>query len=395
MSIAHMQGTVKNSIPLLRLYGGAIEAFPTLSVLVFYFEHKGLDFTSFLFVQSMFSLMFMLFEIPTGYLADRFPRRLSLVLGGVLVTAGFFYVYETNTLWGMIAAFGLVAAGRALASGASSALLYDLLAVDGRTSDYKSEEGKMRAWGAYALALSTLIGAGLYMLDPELPQLATILVCASAIPLSFMVSEPEPTHKRSDVRFFAGLRDLIRFTTPEQKKLTCALVFSGLIAAASLIGTWTAQPYLAGLGVPVVLFGILFAGQQFIRGLVSDTAGRFIDKVGEANAFLYVFIAQMMIFLLQGTTGLFGGYIVALMHFVTFGVAFVLVMDIINRSISGELRAMANSVVSMVMRLCFFLLAPVVGLAMEEVGAVYTFYLCAAGIFVLGLLPVLYLQRDN
>ncbi|AZG48560.1 MFS transporter [Gordonia insulae] len=105
----------------------------------------------------IWSLCSFVFEIPTGVLADRVPRRTLLVIGPMLTGAGF----ALWTWWPSYAAFAagfvLWSAGSALRSGTLQALLYDTLAARGEALRYAALAGRVRAMGA----VGVLVGTGL------------------------------------------------------------------------------------------------------------------------------------------------------------------------------------------------------------------------------------------
>ncbi|MDY6809098.1 MAG: MFS transporter [Actinomycetota bacterium] len=103
----------------------------------------------------LWSACSFLFEIPTGILADRVPRRRLLVIGPVLTAAGF----ALWTWWPSFASFAtgfvLWSAGSALRSGTMQALIYDTLSARGHAARYASVSGRLRAFGAAGVLLGT------------------------------------------------------------------------------------------------------------------------------------------------------------------------------------------------------------------------------------------------
>src|SRR5262245_14239064 len=65
-----------------------------------------------------------LLEIPTGWLADRFSYRASLIAGSMLQVAGMLFAWLGDGVTGVLASSLVIAAGDAFRSGADQALLY-------------------------------------------------------------------------------------------------------------------------------------------------------------------------------------------------------------------------------------------------------------------------------
>ncbi|MGY0236278.1 MFS transporter [Longispora urticae] len=115
---------------------------------VFYSYQRlvGLSNEEILGIQSIYYLVFCLFEIPTGLFADRFDYRWSLGAGaGVLLAANLLPIAEPSYA-GFLAHWLLVALARSLVSGAASAYLFEYLHRAGRGEDYQKTEGRSRAY---------------------------------------------------------------------------------------------------------------------------------------------------------------------------------------------------------------------------------------------------------
>jgi len=64
-------------------------------IIPFFSEWGGLNQAQIQILQSSFMVSVFIFEVPTGVIADRFSRKLSLILGNVVVIIGIgVYVYQ-------------------------------------------------------------------------------------------------------------------------------------------------------------------------------------------------------------------------------------------------------------------------------------------------------------
>src|SRR4051794_36241281 len=66
----------------------------------------------------------MAIEVPTGWLADRYGHRVSLIAGSLVQVAGMLWCWFGGGVVGLLTASLLVALGDAFRSGADQALLY-------------------------------------------------------------------------------------------------------------------------------------------------------------------------------------------------------------------------------------------------------------------------------
>src|SRR6202163_1371129 len=101
------------------------------------------------------------FEVPTGWLADRFGHRASLVLGSLLQVAGMLICWLGSGIPGLLAASLVVAAGDAFRSGADQALLYRSAVLLGREGDFQRIEARTRGIQQAALVVLLLTGGAI------------------------------------------------------------------------------------------------------------------------------------------------------------------------------------------------------------------------------------------
>ena len=104
-------------------------------------------------------LLLMALEIPTGWFADRFGNRRSLILGSLIQVAGMICCWLADGVPGLLLACALVAVGDAFRSGADQALLYRSCVALGREADFQKIEAQSRAVQVLALA-GLIVGGG-------------------------------------------------------------------------------------------------------------------------------------------------------------------------------------------------------------------------------------------
>lgn len=104
-------------------------------------------------------LLLMALEIPTGWFADRFGNRRSLILGSLIQVAGMICCWLADGIPGLFLACALVAVGDAFRSGADQALLYRSCVALGHEGDFQRIEARSRAIQVIALA-GLIVGGG-------------------------------------------------------------------------------------------------------------------------------------------------------------------------------------------------------------------------------------------
>ncbi|MBL8120560.1 MAG: MFS transporter, partial [Anaerolineae bacterium] len=96
---------------------GAVEVYKVQTV--------GLNALQLVLVGTVLELSIFLFEIPTGVVADVYSRRLSMVIGLVLIGAGFMLEGSTATFGAVLGSQVLWGIGYTFTSGATQAWITD------------------------------------------------------------------------------------------------------------------------------------------------------------------------------------------------------------------------------------------------------------------------------
>ena len=136
-------------------------------------------------------LALMALEVPTGWFADRFGSRRSLILGSVLQVAGMICCWLAEGITGLIGACLLVAVADAFRSGADQALLYRTCIALGREPEFQRIEARARAIQVVALAL-LIVGGGAIVTTWGFTAgwLAETTLCAAGAAVAFAMIEP-------------------------------------------------------------------------------------------------------------------------------------------------------------------------------------------------------------
>jgi MFS family permease len=66
-----------------------------MPVAVLFFQQNGLSQSEIFLLQSIFAVTAVIFEVPSGYFADLFGRRISLITGASLLCLGWtIYIFS-------------------------------------------------------------------------------------------------------------------------------------------------------------------------------------------------------------------------------------------------------------------------------------------------------------
>jgi MFS family permease len=179
-------------------------------------------------------LVLLVLEIPTGWLADRFGHRASLIAGSLSQVAGMIVCWWDRGVPGLITASLLVAMGDAFRSGADQALIFRTCAALGRDADFQKIEARTRS--AQLAALVGLVLAGGAIVTTwgfDAGWAAETGLCLVGLALACAMGEPpaSPSPERDHVAPQPALRRL--FASWPAVKLVYPAAFLGGVASAA------------------------------------------------------------------------------------------------------------------------------------------------------------------
>jgi len=199
-------------------------------------------------------------QIPSGVLADRWPRKHVLALAQVARAAGFAVWLVWPHFWGFVIGLVLWGIKSAFTSGAFEALLYDKLKAKGRADDYTRIYGRARAVQAFAVVLAALGAAGLARMGYSLELYASLAACAVATLAALSLPPADPARPAGDPGYLIHLRQGLSLSLREPVVLSI-LIFSAIVLAlgGALEEFWPIFGIKVGLSRPLIA---LFVGSQ-------------------------------------------------------------------------------------------------------------------------------------
>lgn len=384
-------GLARN-VPLSFVYAFLMDFSMTAPIWVLYLrDERGFSMTQITFLEVPLFLVIVFAEVPTGAVADRYGRRISLVLASAILAVSM-YVYGVADDYALILVSNLAwALAFSFRSGADTAMLYDSLSALGRAGEFQRTIGRLWALRSAAALGGLLLGAPIAAATSysfAIVLTAAIVAVAMGVAL-FMHEKPreavaesaENVPKASYLRTLsAGVREVF-----DKPVLRALFVFSAVVAVAAAAPLQLLQqPWLTAHQVATSKLGLLQAAAHGAAVVAALTAAGLLARLGLRAAFT---ILPLGLFLFCGLLGiidhLFAG--VAFLGIASMaGLHAPLLSDEVNRQIEGEHRATALSVSQMFSNVLMAMLWPLVGVSVDGVGLQPVFLAYALGALVLG-----------
>lgn len=365
--------------PLLVVLGAfRFALFPIPVITLFFMDQIGMSLTDVMVLQAIFGLAVVVFEFPSGYLADRVGYRTSLLIGAVLGIAGWGLYVGATTFAAVALAETILGAAIAFISGADAALLFVSLDAQGRGHEYTRWEGRVRAGGQTAEALSSAAGGWLYSVAPRLPfwlQVPNALLVL--VTVAFLT--PEPRRVATEVSHVERARRIVRFALREHPRLRVTMALSVVLGLATFVMVWLIQPWMRRRGIPAAWFGPIWAVAHLWLAAVSLASGRVLQTLGRRGALLSCCLLAPVgyaVFAVAAAPWL----VVAYLLFMTArGLQGPILAAALQEDAPGADRATVLSLNALLFRLSFVLCGPAIGRLVDWVGLERALGLLAAG----------------
>ena len=242
--------------------------------------------------ESVFHMVSLTFEVPSGMAADLLGRRKTLMAGGVCMVLSNLLMAFAPDLFFICLAMALSALANAMFSGTASALTYDSLKQCGRTDDYLRVSANCSQLSMLATAVGSLAStlerflrfSGFYLLSAAFEGTAA---AATALMTEPIVTETQARREKQTFRDLPGqLARLVRDSitalraTPLAAKL---IVSAAVLCIPSYLTKMFVQQRLIELGwptallfVPMLLSGLAsMLGVEAARRLHPESLRRF------------------------------------------------------------------------------------------------------------------------
>jgi MFS family permease len=364
--------SLDRQLRLLRGFAFATYPFACAPFLFLYFARHGLDQAAYGEVIATYYLAMFLAEVPTGVLADRFGPRLMLVLGPVLLAAGFGLLLLQPDYAGFLAGEALLGIAHAVLSGPPATMLYETLREHGVSHRYLAEEARCNRNRLCGTGVAFLIGGCAARFGNSsgdafgLTIAATCLgnLCAAAIALAM---RPEPG--RPALRPGPFLRQVR--SDLGQPAVRWLLFYWIVLFALLRYPFHNYQPYLQEAATldprwrdPLAI-GVLFALLNLAAAPLSGKLPWLVDRLGRRclfHAMPLVLAGSLLVMAAERHAAAQGDGSVAFLWLgiamffvqqVPFGMHTALVAEFVNHRIDHRARTTVASTLSLAARLAY------------------------------------------
>ena len=326
---------------------------------------------------SVFGIASMIFEVPTGAIADKFGRKFSTRLGfflsGVVVLIAYFFksfyiLLILVFLWGAFGTF---------ISGARDAWIVDLLKSKKRKDLVSEYYTKNHSFAAFGMLMSGIVGA---LLVKKLGVSILWIATGGSFILTFIAYGFAAEHfiKSNRIKTIGeSLSELILHTKKSVRyswnhKVLFRMLLMILIISLGIgfVGDLTWYPLLQNYGLADYYFGYFFSCTFILSMVIPFLIKPLAKKIGGYVKFLTLVLGLMavILFLTYFTSNLVYAIVIAIVFFSMWDFFHPARSILFQEFTPSKMRATIGSLESMIYSIGITISYPLVGLLATKIG---------------------------
>lgn len=328
-------------------------------VFVLYLLQIGITQSEIGILQSILFFSCMLLEVPSGLMADKYGRKITIIFGfvGLALSGCGFILFSTFLPFAIL--FFLFGASIAMGSGSDRALLYDNLLSEGREKEYPRILSTARAVGAIALGISMFIGGviqdtwswnGVYLMfaaSKFIGAIVVVFIPEMRISAEGVLSEDG---KSVSIKHSGGvLHSLVSFFRSKRGGYLIPLFIGYALFELSTIPLFIyGQPFFLEKGLSIPFIAGVYASIEVVSALMFMMASGICSRysLGVIGAITTV-IATMLLYVLSLDIGMILSIVVFLLIMSLPSIYEVSYENFIHENVDSHIRASCLSLANL------------------------------------------------
>lgn len=378
-----LKNKLKRNIPLDYITAFITNLNMQSSVWVLYLAYCGLSLAEIGIVEGIYHATSIVFEIPSGAVADLLGRKRSMVCSRVCTAISCVAMLFARNFWLFAAGFAIQALGNNLNSGSEEALVYDSMKLLGQEEGYLKVCGNLDVIIEVSQGIATVLGGILSDYSYFWCYLACLVVALLAlVPVSFMSETPGAVRmdglelvkgdrlgiKRKAVReVVAGHFKLSYQILKSDREIVRVIVYYSVVFAAEALLFFYSQQYYFEMGFHRVSISLVLLAVGMASCLGAVLSGRIYQGCGK-KAIVAASSSIAFALLCYG----FQNPALSIAVFALAGfcnaMLYPIQSDTLNQRIPSEQRATLISVDSMFFSVAMIIMFPMAGALADRIG---------------------------
>jgi MFS family permease len=268
----------KRNMRLVILESAATAGILAVPIMTPFYLSIGLNQEQIAMSQMAFTVVVMLLNLPLGWVADRFSRKWTNVIGDLLVAIALLLYSTAQTFWFTVLCESICGIGCALSQGVDSTLLKHFAEKEDKSGKlFKDKYGKMTSCNQVASLIVMLLGGPIGAISFRLA------IAISAIPhilgaFAGMLIVDDSEKLKAESSPLKDIASLVRRNIGNRKLRLRIAAFA--IAREVTHGIiWVFTPLMLAVGVPLAVVSMGWVINSIAAYLGTKVARRFAKKL--------------------------------------------------------------------------------------------------------------------
>ncbi len=333
----------------------------TVPIYVLFLLANNLSMTQVMLLQSFYTFLIFFFEIPSGVFADLYGRKKSLILASFFLTLAFLVFGLSQIYFSFFLAVSLWAIAQSFRSGADQALLFDSLKMTKKTELFARYSGRSNSLEMLVLGFSAITGGIIanYFGNRILFFLSAILFFISVL-IAFSFKEPLFHKKIIEKKYIIHLKESIKFSL-QHRIVRNFIIFFAFFGSFAYLLYFLIQPLFNQGPDAKIIVGVAVSGYFLFCALGSFLSEKFIKRIRDGWLVLLIVLISALAFIFISFVNIWIGLIMVFINSFVVGVAGILTNDKINQNTESFHRATVLSVLNLLQKLIYAIMAPFIG----------------------------------
>jgi MFS family permease len=363
-----------------------------LPIMALYFEETLFTATNVALVFSIQAIALVLFEVPTGALADLFGRRNTIIVAKCALLLAIILLYIGGSMTVFIGYAIISSFGRALTSGSDTALIYDSLKEEKKEKHYKQIIATYSSLWPIGAIIGSVIGGYLATFSLKLPIFLTIIPAIIGLVLALFLVEPKFTPENHRNIFTHIINTIKKYSRNRQ---ILVLVISGFIVWAVGESAHLLKPlFLEFKMIHLEYFGYVF-GATFALSAVGHYFSHTIsERIGNKKTIIFAAVLFPLCLILAALTQGIVMITFLVLTAIAFGLRNPIVNHLLNLEVPSKQRATLLSINNLMEHFGVFVAAPFIGY-LTDLYTINTAFIISAGVMFSAVPVLVFLKEKN
>lgn len=242
-------------------------------------------------IQSTLNITMSCFEVPTGVIADKYGRKISLFIGNLLIFIYLFIFLFSSTFFYFLLGVLFYGIGLTFISGSGEALIYDNLKSLNLSQTYEKVLGKINFMSYLGLFFSIILGG---ILETHSFELIFIIGIIFRLLCGFSIFK---IHEIKEINHYNEEKSVSTFTIIKKNKV----IFTYLISTSMFVGLFSIYDVFGQQILSIngegnlmkisIIFSLLYLSSSSVSLIYSKLKSRFsIDQLLIGNGTLIILL---------------------------------------------------------------------------------------------------------